>query len=182
MQIESKRLIIRQSIIDDCALFARWEEMEEVNRWFTMDHDKSYNLVVQEFILRNVEKDMLQFTIVLKETEEPIGRIWISQINDHYDSLDLSRIYIADPAMRGHGYGEEALRTILEYCFIRLHRERVTLDHIPDNEVAANLYTKLGFQYEGVARHAGKKDGRYVDLKQMSMLRSEYAKMSREGE
>ncbi|MBQ8589549.1 MAG: GNAT family N-acetyltransferase [Firmicutes bacterium] len=181
MQMESKRLIIRKSLIEDCALFAQWESMWEVNRWFTMDTDPNYHKVLQEFILRNVEKDMLQFTIVKKDGDEPIGRIWISQINDHYDSLDISRIYIADPAMRGQGYGEEALRTILEYCFIRLHRERVTLDHIPDNEVAAALYTKLGFQYEGIARHAGKKDGRYVDLKQMSMLRSEYAKMTREG-
>ena len=181
MQIESKRLIIRKSMIEDCALFAQWEAMPEVNRWFTMDTDPNFNKVLQEFVLRNIEKDMLQFTIVLKETEEPIGRIWISQINDFYDSLDISRIYIADPALRGQGYGEEALRPILEYCFIRLHRERVTLDHIPDNEAAAGLYTKLGFQYEGIARHAGKKDGRYVDLKLMSMLRSEYAKMTREG-
>ena len=124
---------------------------------------------------------MLQFTIVKREGNEPIGRIWISRIDDHYDSLDISRIYIADPALRGQGYGEEALRALLEYCFVNLHRERVTLDHIPENEAAAGLYMKLGFQYEGIARHAGKKDGRYVDLKQMSMLRSEYAKLNREG-
>lgn len=181
MQMESRRLTIRKSMIEDCALFAQWEATEAVNRWFTMDHDRDYNQIVQEFILRNVESDMMQFTIVRKEDGAPIGRIWLSRIDDHYDSLDITRIYIADPAVRGQGYGEEALRCLLEFCFVNLHRERVTLDHIPENEVASRLYTKLGFQYEGVARHAGKKDGRYVDLKQMSMLRSEYAKLNREG-
>lgn len=181
MQMESRRLIIRESLIGDCQLFALWESQEEVNRWFTMDQDRNYNQIVQEFILRSVEADMMQLTIVKKEGEEPIGRIWISRIDDHYDSLDITRIYIADPALRGQGYGEEAMRMLLEYCFVHLHRERVTIDHITENRIASKLYTKLGFQYEGAARHAGKKDGRYVDLMQMSMLRSEYAKLKREG-
>ena len=72
------------------------------------------------------------------------------------------------------GSDEEAMRELLEYCFIQLHTERVTLDHLPQNERAAALYLKLGFQYEGVMRHAGKKNGKYIDLHLMSMLRSEF--------
>ena len=48
------------------------------------------------------------------------------------------------------------------------------------NKIAAKLYLKVGFSYEGIMRNAGKKDGKYVDLHLMSMLRDEYfAKKSR---
>ena len=67
-----------------------------------------------------------------------------------------------------------ALRAALKLAFEELHCERVTLDHFTANQIASQLYLKVGFQYEGVMRHGGKKDGQYVDLHLMSMLRSEY--------
>lgn len=72
------------------------------------------------------------------------------------------------------GYGEEAIRLVLEYAFINLHMERVTIDHFSENDVARQLYHKIGFQDEGRMRHAAKKNGRYYDLQLMSMLRAEY--------
>ena len=88
--------------------------------------------------------------------------------------MDITRIYIADPALRGKGYGEEALRLILEYAFIHLHMERVTIDHFEKNRIAATLYDKVGFTNEGLMRNAGKKNGKYVNLQLKSMLRAEY--------
>ena len=62
----------------------------------------------------------------------------------------------------------------LKLAFEEMCRERVTLDHFAENEIASKLYLKTGFHYEGVMRHGGKKDGMYVDLHLMSMLREEY--------
>ena len=62
----------------------------------------------------------------------------------------------------------------LKLAFEEMRRERVTLDHFAENEIASKLYLKTGFHYEGVMRHGGKKDGMYVDLHLMSMLREEY--------
>ena len=117
---------------------------------------------------------MLQFTITLKPEDKPIGKIYISRVNRAEDSLDITRIYIADPALRGKGYGEEALRLILQYAFINLHMERVTIDHFEKNRVAAALYDKVGFTNEGLMRNAGKKNGKYINLQLKSMLRAEY--------
>ncbi|NBJ75046.1 N-acetyltransferase, partial [Neglecta sp. X4] len=103
-----------------------------------------------------------------------IGKIYLSRIDTHDDSLDVTRIYIADPSKRGKGYGEEALRLILEYAFINLHMERVTIDHFEANKIAASLYEKVGFKNEGLMRNAGKKNGKYINLQLKSMLRAEY--------
>lgn len=148
--------------------------MDSVTEFFTISKGRDYEEVVTEFIRRSEDADKLQLTVCLKEEEKPIGRIYISNIDDHYDSLDITRIYIADKSIRGKGLGEEALRAALALAFEEMSLERVTLDHFTDNKIASKLYLKVGFQYEGVMRHGGKKDGKYVDLHLMSMLRDEY--------
>ena len=171
---ETGRIFLRESTFDDCVFFAEWEQMDSVTEFFTIITGRDSEEVVTEFIQRSADADKLQLTVCLKENEKPSGRIYISNIDDHYDSLDITRIYIADKSIRGKGLGEEAIRAALALAFEGMERERVTLDHFTDNKIASKLYLKVGFQYEGVMRHGGKKDGRYVDLHLMSMLRDEY--------
>ncbi len=173
-KVETERIFIRESTFDDCRYFAEWEQTDTVTEFFTIDKGRNYEEVVTEFITRQADDDKLQLTVCYKETEQPIGRIYISNIDRHYDSLDITRIYIADKAIRGVGLGEEALRAALKLSFEDMNMERVTLDHFTGNQIASHLYLKVGFQYEGVMRHGGKKDGKYVDLHLMSMLRQEY--------
>lgn len=170
--MESINIVVRPTIFSDCELFARWETDPLVTRFFSMNSDRSYEDIVREFVSREVDETKLQYTIC--QEDQPIGRIYISRIDEESDSLDITRIYIGALDNRGKGYGEEALRLLLEYCFVNLHMERVTLDHFEGNDVAAALYRKLGFRPEGVARNACKKDGRYYDLYLLSLLRSEY--------
>lgn len=172
--MESKNLILRETEFSDCELFAEWESRKDVNEFFTMNDDRDYEEIVRNYILYSMDPTKKLFTITLKPEGKPIGRIYLSRIDEEEDSLDLTRIYIAETGDRNKGYGEEAIRMILEYAFINLHMERITIDHFTKNDAARYLYHKIGFQDEGVMRHAGKKNGKYYDLHLMSMLRSEY--------
>jgi len=172
--MESTNLLIRETVFSDCVYFAEWEQKSYIQESFTMSSERNYEEIVKEFVIRTLEPDKLQFTILYRDEDRPIGRIYISKIDPQADSLDITRIYIGEEEYLGKGLGEEAMRLILEYCYIHLHTERVSLDHLPHNHRAAELYKKLGFQYEGVMRNSGKKNGRYVDLHLMSMLRAEY--------
>ena len=174
MKKESSRLYLRESTFDDCRYFAEWETKPAVTEFFTINAGRDYEEVVREFLGREGDETQVQFTVCLKADDRPVGRIYISRIDEHYDSLDITRIYIADPAMRGKGLGEEALRLALAYAFEDRGCERVTLDYFTGNRIASTLYQKVGFQNEGNMRHGGKKNGEYVDLHLMSMLRNEY--------
>ncbi|MCI8348928.1 MAG: GNAT family N-acetyltransferase [Firmicutes bacterium] len=171
-----EKIFIRESNFDDCKYFARWESDPKVTEFFTIDDGKNYEDTVKEFFKRMEDYTKRQFTVCLTETGEPIGRVYISNINSNYDSLDITRIYIADPSVRGKGYGEEMLRLLLKWAFVDMGCERVTLDHFTGNIIARKLYEKIGFVREGVMRHSGKKNGKYVDLCLMSILRDEYFK------
>lgn len=155
--METKNLIIRESTFDDCSYFADWESDIAVTEFFSIDESRNYEEVVTEFIENGNDDTKRQFTILQKPNDVPIGRIYLSRLDSNSDSVDITRIYIADPKLRNQGLGREALLSILEYAFISLHMERVTIDHFIKNEAAAQLYDKLGFKSEGILRSATKK-------------------------
>lgn len=101
-----------------------------------------------------------------------IGRIVLADIEPGWKA-EIWRIYIGDTALRGKGYGKEAMLAMMEYCFGQLGLERLYLDHYTGNP-AAYLYLSLGFQYEGVLRKNCRKNGVLYDVHPVSMLREEY--------
>ena len=173
--MESKNIILRKSVFDDCVLFTKWEQQDYVKEFLTINKERTYEEVVREFILREQDPTKEQYTIILKNTG-PIGRVYLSNISREFDFMDITRIYIGEKEYLGKGYGTECLEMLLVYCFNVLNMERVTIDHYTGNR-SGNLYLKLGFKYEGIMRHAAKKDGKYYDLHLMSMLREEYTKL-----
>lgn len=75
--------------------------------------------------------------------------------------------------MRGKGYGREAMKAIMAFCFDELKLERLYLDHYTGNP-AGQLYLSLGFRYEGVLRKNCRKNGKLYDVHLMSILREEF--------
>lgn len=171
---ENQLLLIRDVKFQDYESFARWEKDPDVTRYLSFDEDRTYEDVVNEAIRDKNDPTKMDLTIVYKPTDQPIGRILITRIDRHADSLDVTKLYIGEKEMRGKGYGEEVMKILLAYFFTFMHMERISLDYYTGNKTAQNLYERLGFKPEGVARNATKKNGRYYDLNLMSMLRSEF--------
>ena len=171
---ENKTYLIRKSQFSDYSFFARWEIDPAVTEFLSFDEDRTYEDVVYEGIGFRTNPTVMDLAIVDKKVNEPIGRIIITRIDDHSDSLDITKLYIGDSEHRGKGAGTDIMKILLEYCFTFMHMERISLDYYTGNEAARTLYEKLGFKNEGIARNATKKDGRYYDLNLMSMLRAEF--------
>lgn len=169
----SKNIILRKSTFDDCEIFTKWEQQDYIKEFLTINIERTYEEVVREFILREQDLSNEQYTIILKNGMEPIGRVYLSKISKESDSMDITRIYIGENMYLGKGYGREAMVLLLDHCFNNLNMERVTLDHYAGN-TAAKLYLNLGFKYEGIMRNAAKRNNEYFDLHLMSILREEY--------
>lgn len=172
--METQNFLIRETEFNDYEYFARWETDPDVTRYLSFDEDRTYEDVTTEALYNKLASDKLDFTIVSRDSGSPVGRIYISRIDRHSDSLDITKFYIGDASLWGKGVAREIMNELLEYCFTFLHMERVTLDYYTGNKRAVALYESLGFKGEGVARNATKKDGRYYDLHLMSMLRAEF--------
>ena len=172
--METKNFVIRETEFRDYEYFAIWETDPDVIRYLSYDEGRTYEDIVKEGFLNNLDPSKMDLTIVSRTMERPIGRISISRIDRYSDSLDITKMYIGEKSLWGQGVGREVMMELLEYCFTFLHMERVTLDFYTGNKRGSALYESLGFRHEGTARNAAKKDGRYYDLHIMSMLRSEF--------
>lgn len=169
--METERLIIRPTVWEDLDIFYEWELRPEVTKFFSIKDDQTREDVVRKY-LADDDAGFEQYTVVLKETGQPIGRIVITDIIEGWKA-ELWRIYIADTRLRGIGLGKEAMLAVMAHCFNDLRLERMYLDHYTGNP-ASYLYLSLGFRYEGVLRSNCRKNGILYDVHLMSMLRDEY--------
>ncbi|MDM8533724.1 GNAT family protein [Clostridiaceae bacterium HSG29] len=170
--METKDLIIRNSIWDDIDIFYKWELTSEVNVFFSISENQSYETVARTYSHYDDNPNQRQYTIVLKETKKPIGRIILGDLIEGW-KVEVFRIYIGDQELRNKGYGRQAMEAIMKLCFEEWNLERVYLDHYTGNP-ASFLYKSLGFKYEGILRNNCRKNGKLHDVHLMSMLKDEY--------
>ena len=86
-------------------------------------------------------------------------------------AIELKRIVVAVPE---RGLGRRMLQELMRIAFDELGAHRLYLDVFEDNGRARHLYESVGFQYEGVMREAAHREGRWCNLRLMSVLESEY--------
>jgi len=71
----------------------------------------------------------------------------------------------------GQGYGQDAVRTLVQYAFGPLNFRKVSLEVLADDERAVGAYVKAGFEEEGRFRAHTWHGGRYRDVLRMAVLR-----------
>ena len=169
--LTTEDLILRPSVFEDLDVFYKWEQQPSVTEFFSIRDGQTLEEVTRKFIADSDDPSAMQLTICRKDGT-PIGRIVMADIIEGWKA-ELWRIYLADPALRGKGYGKQAMQAMMQFCFEELKLERLYLDHYTGNP-AAGLYLHLGFQYEGVLRRNCRKNGKLYDVHLMSMLREEY--------
>lgn len=168
---ETENLIIRSSIREDIEYFYKWELKPEVTEFFSIKDNQTMEDVIEKYDNDDKDPSAEQFTICFKD-QTPIGRIVLADIIEGWKG-EIWRIYIAETNLRGKGYGKEAMKIMMKYCFEELDFKRLYLDHYTGNP-ASKLYLSLGFKYEGVLRKNCRKNGILYDVHLMSMLREEY--------
>jgi ribosomal-protein-alanine N-acetyltransferase len=74
----------------------------------------------------------------------------------------------------GNGYGQEAMREIIEFGWEQMKLNRIEAEIVSGNEGSVHVMEKLGFKREGLLRQRLLKGGKFYDVLIYSVLRSEY--------
>jgi RimJ/RimL family protein N-acetyltransferase len=74
----------------------------------------------------------------------------------------------------GQGFGQDAVKTLVDYAFTHLNMNRVALEVLADDERAVGAYKKAGFVEEGRLRDYSWVNGQYEDGMIMSILRRDW--------
>ncbi|MBN1562408.1 MAG: GNAT family N-acetyltransferase [Anaerolineae bacterium] len=159
----------------DLPLLARWYQDTDFARRFDAAPamPKTEKQVAEYIEDQQKSPTGYPFAIRLLDAEDMIGYCELDGIlwNQGTGWLALA---IGDPALRGQGYGTEALRLLLAFGFAELNLRRVQLTVFSYNVPAIRLYEKLGFQREGVFREFLHRDGRTFDMLLYGLLRREF--------
>lgn len=122
--------------------------------------------------------DRADYAITSKENPSMVlGEVVLNDISWHNRSANF-RIALLNKTLFGKGYGTQATRLIIKYGFENLDLHRIDLEVYDFNPRAAHVYEKVGFKREGMKRDALFWQGKYHNAIVMSMLESDYQKIT----
>jgi RimJ/RimL family protein N-acetyltransferase len=174
--IYGDRLRLRAVERSDLELFVEWLNdpevreglllhlplsMAEEEKWF---EDMINHPAVEHPMVIEIRQD---------ESWVMIGNCGIHNIDWRLRSAEVG-IFIGEKGYWDQGYGTEAMIVLLDHSFNTLNLNRVALQVYEDNPRAVRAYEKAGFVHEGRERQGMYKNGRYVDIIWMSVLRPEW--------
>lgn len=113
-------------------------------------------------------------------TDPLIGYLGLRNINYQNRFAEIAPVRIGHEDDRGKGYGTEACKLVLDYCW-SIGLNRVSLNPFANNERAIACYKKAGFQIEGTLRQQFFIDGEFVDALMMSALYPTNQKVTANG-
>ena len=148
-----------------------------VKRFISIDTEKRW---IENAIKEHENLKALRLAVVLKETDEMVGMVFLTDINMIYKSAKVGSL-IGSNENRGKGYITEARFLLFEYAFMELGLERISATILEDNYASIKSAERVGYVKEGVLRNAVYKDGEFKNIIAYSILRDEFITRYKSG-
>lgn len=176
--IYGKRIRFRAIERTDLPLFVDWINDPEVQAGLSMH--LSMSLAIEEnwfedMLKRPRDEQPLGIEFQDKKDWTLIGNCGFFNIEPIHRSAEVG-IMIGEKSYWNQGLGTEAMQLLLKHGFETLNLNRIYLRVFESNPRAMRAYEKSGYVLEGRQREAYYQDGKYTDVANMSVLRSEWNK------
>ena len=118
------------------------------------------------------EETSLELGIFSRADGTYLGNVGLINLSAYHRSAEIS--YFIHPDHWGKGYATEAAAELLRYGFATRNYYRIAGTCMSRNPASQRVMEKLGFRVEGVARGELWKDGQFLDVTHLALLRSEW--------
>lgn len=170
--IVDKLVTLRSIREDDLSLMREWRNKDHIRKWF-FDSRIITPEMQQKWYESYQKRDDDQMFIISTSSVE-IGIVALYCIDRVRRRVQFGRFLIGEDEYRSQGYACEAIRLLLKYAFEELGLEEVYLELLSCNEVALNLYEKVGFRAEkGKSRNIADAPGS-LSITRMSLQRGDF--------
>lgn len=170
MKIVGRKVILKPAQTKDVPVFFKWIHDPKTNRYLIgANPPKTLAGEYKWFNALMKNKNECLFSIFAKNDNKLIGNLGLHQINKFHKKCVIG-IIIGEGEYRGKGYGTDAMKTALKYCFktLRMHKIILTVD--PENKRGLACYRKCGFKKEGYMEDDVYKNGKYHDAILMAVI------------
>lgn len=147
--METARVLLRKYKISDAKdMFRNWVTDQEASRfWGWKPHENIAETkgLLKKWIAAYENPDTYHWVIVLKNTREAIGYIYLSDINSGAQSASVH--YLLSRRFWNQGLATEACRTVLGFSFTKIGLARVHTCHHTLNPASGRVLQKAGMRY-----------------------------------
>ena len=113
-----------------------------------------------------------QVWFAIEAEGELVGDCGLHDVDKHNRTCEVG--IVIGKQYWSQGYGQEALRLLVDYAFRHHNMHRVALEVLADEPRAVTCYRKVGFIEEGRLRKRDWAEGEYHDVLVMSILDEEW--------
>jgi len=152
LPLETERLIIRKTTIDDVDLILKQDKQEQTQKFLGGIKNRT-----REERIEWIKKHTNSLTVCLKEDGTPIGLCGLHVNENNYGIVS----YVFDEDYTGKGYCTECVNKLIEVGFDRLNLDYLYADTYKDNIGSIRVLNKVGF----------KETGMHDDFREFKLLR-----------
>jgi RimJ/RimL family protein N-acetyltransferase len=171
-KIVGERIILRRLRMSDADAITKYCKDREISKWITaMPHP--YKKKDAVWFINDCKKKWKRKTeyIYVIECEGKLA----GTVGLHIKPDDKAEIgYWIGRSHWGKGLVTEAARLLISAGFKKLKLHKIYALYLEGNEKSERVMKKLGMKYEAWLRDNTKKNGKYVDVGQYSILNSEF--------
>lgn len=174
--LTGNRIRLRAIERGDLHTFVRWINDPEVTAGLlignpmSQTHEENW---YEGMLKRPMEEQPLAIELKTAQTWELIGTCSFNEISWR-DRVAEVGIMVGEKQHWSKGYGTDAMRLLLRRGFAELNLNRIFLHVYANNPRAIRSYEKAGFTLEGRLRQDVYKNGQYLDVLVMGILREEW--------
>lgn len=172
MYIQGEKVLLRAIELDDLEILRAMINDADVESMMW-----GYSFPVSENEQRNwinsLSNNDTVFRGIIEAEGRGIGEIILTDIDLRNGNSEI-HIKLAGKEVRGKGYGTDAVKALVTYCFNELRLNCVYCRIKDDNIASQKLFSKCGFIKEGVLRERVYKNGGYHDFYEYSILKGEF--------
>lgn len=177
--IAGKRVILRTLEAKDIkGPYVKWFNDDQTCKYNSHHTFPYYKGDAQSYIesVNRSRKDLV-LAITDKKNGLHIGNISLQKIDYISRNAELA-IILGNASYRGKGFAGEAAHLLVNHGFFMLNLNRIYCGTSSENAPMKKLAESLGMKREGIRRKALYKSGRYVDMVEYGLLKSEFKEVS----
>jgi len=173
--LQTERLTLRRLMVSDTLDMYEYSKNEEVTRYLTWDAhpDASYTREYLQYLGTHYNVgDFFDWAVVLNSEDKMIGTCGFTRFDYNNNSGEVG--YVINPAYRGQGIADEAVRAVMQFGFETLRLNRIEAKFIEGNSASMRVMEKTGMTFEGYHRSSMLIKGSYKTIGVCAILRDEY--------
>ena len=170
--LRSKKVILRPPNKSDAPIITRWINDPEVREFISAFLPKTENF--EEEWIKKLGSDDKDIVLAIETIEGVfIGLMGVHNI-DWKNRICTTGAILGEKEYWGKGYGTDAKMVLLDYIFNTLNLHKVCSQVVAFNKRSLNYSLHCGYKIEGTRRKHMFKKGRYWDVIELSLFKSEW--------